>query len=241
MGKDTTLGTLPPSGATAPGLESPVGDSAITDGRLSAHHLADLRGSGLSDETITRAGLRTITDPLEIGRVLGWGKPVSTLGPCLYIPFPDPLTGKPNGFARLKPTRQRPGGGKYEQPKGAGLRAYFTPGAIEAIRNPPFVVGFTEGEKKALAADQAGCPCIGLTGVFSWQKKREDKSAERQLIEDLAGVAWEKSTIWICFDTDEVRKPQVNHARAELARVLQNHHGARVVFVDLPIARGCNN
>lgn len=204
---------------------------------LSPRHLSDLRKSGLSDQTIERVGLRTIRDPWEIGRILGWDGAVRTLGDCLAFPFPDPLTGRLNGFCRLKPDRPRATGGKYEQPKNAGLRAYFTPGAIEAIKSPPFFLGFTEGEKKALAADQAGCPCIGLTGVFSWQSKREGRESERLLIPDLAGLDWRGATVWICFDADDVRKPAVNHARAELARVLQNNHGARVVLVDLPIRR----
>ena len=45
--------------------QSTVGD------RLAPHHLADLRASGLTDETILWAGLRTIHDPVEIGRRLG--------------------------------------------------------------------------------------------------------------------------------------------------------------------------
>jgi len=203
--------------------------------RLSPAHLRELReASGLSDATIAASGMHTLHDPAEVARILRWRQPAKSLGECLAIPFPDPFTGQFNGFARVKPAHPRPGAGKYEQPQGVGLRAYFTPGARMAIQKPGFTVGVTEGEKKSLASDQAGCACIGLTGVFAWQQRWEDKSSERELIPDLDQIDWQGATVWICFDTDEKRKPQVNLARAELARIL-TAHGARVVFVDFPL------
>ncbi len=108
--------------------------------RLSAKHLEELRESGLSDEAVALSGMATITDPVEIGKILRWGRPARSLGPCLKIPFS-------NGFARLKPDKPRIGKDdkpiKYEQPAGAELRAYYTPGAIEAIKAPGFLVLIT--------------------------------------------------------------------------------------------------
>jgi len=204
---------------------------------LAEHHRQKLYGSALTDETIDRMGFRTETDPREITRILNWRRPAKNLGPCLVLPYHH-ADGTRNGFARVRPDRPRTGGGKYEQPAGASGRAYFCPGAVDAIRTPRAPVGITEGEFKALSADQSGCPCIGLAGVWNWQAKREKDGdghgkGERLLIPDLAGIDWRGRPVWIGFDTDESRKPAVNQARAELARVLTDH-GARVVFVDLP-------
>jgi len=210
---------------------------------LTARHLADLRSSGILDETIRRYGIYSSSDPVEIGRILGWDAPAAALGDCLIFPFLDPATGQPNGFARIKPDKPRKNAGKYEQPRKTGLRAFLTHGAIEATTRtgelfPPLVL-ITEGEKKAIASDQAGVPAIGLTGVFAWTLKRSDKSAERELIPDLNAIDWMGRPVVICFDIDEVRKPQVNLARAELARVLTDR-GAHVVFLELPIVRDAN-
>jgi uncharacterized protein DUF3854 len=214
----------------------------LAESQLTARHLAQLReGSGLSDETIVRARLRSVDNWDYIGSSLNmtYHRDAARFGPTLEIPFPD-LNGNASGFSRFKPSNpRRDKNGKrirYEQPKGTPLRAFLAPGIVNALKVPKLTIGFTEGEKKALAADQAGRPCIGLTGVFSWQKKRTDKQAERELIDDLAQIDWEGRTVWICFDTDDERKPSVNHARAELARILEAH-GARVVFVELPVVR----
>ena len=66
----------------------------------------------------------------------------------MLIPFPEPATGEANGFARLKPTTPRAGGGKYEQPRDTGHRAYFSWRVIAAIAaaHLTFVL-ITEGEK----------------------------------------------------------------------------------------------
>jgi putative DNA primase/helicase len=209
--------------------------------RLSPRHLVELRdGSGLTDQTIVDAGFETVVDPARIARELNWRGSAAGLGECLRIPFRDPMTGQFSGFARYKPsTPRRDVKGKaikYEQPLGSPIRPYFPLEVVEAAKQPGFIVGITEGEKKSLAAGQAGCPCIGLTGVFSWQKKREDKKKDRELIPGLSAINWAGSTVWICFDTDDVRKPAVNHARSELARILEQH-GARVVFVNLPLVK----
>ena len=213
------------------------------NGVLLPQHLADLRRSGLSDETIAAAGLYSIDDPQEAARILSWGRPAEWLEACLVYPFPD-VQGRMSGFARLKPDQPRAERGKavkYEQPRGAPPRAYFPPGVIAAIAEPGQTIGIVEGEKKALAAYQAGFPCIGLTGVFAWTSGRDDDGkGERLLIPDLAAIDWNRRIVWICFDTDENRNPNVNHARAELARIL-SALGAVVAFVELPLGcRGSN-
>ncbi len=83
----------------------------------------------------------------------------------------------------------------------------------------------TEGEKKALAADQAGFPCVGISGVWSWQERRDrdgDGKArgKRELIDDLSAIAWEGRSVYIAFDSDVSTNPDVQQAEWELAKAL---------------------
>ena len=100
--------------------------------QLTKRHLAELReGSGLTDETIVRAGIYSTYEPQIIRGYLNWRSGGGELGCCLAIPYPD-LSGNINGFARLKPDNPRRGEGgktvKYEQPIGIPPRAYFDTG-----------------------------------------------------------------------------------------------------------------
>ncbi|MFH1919713.1 MAG: DUF3854 domain-containing protein [Planctomycetota bacterium] len=209
---------------------------------LLPHHFAKLHvESGLSIETIQAAGYRSTTDAKEVACLLNWKRPASGLGPFLVIPFRH-HDGTRNGFARVRPDNPRSDGDggivKYEQPKSKGSRAYFPVGVIPLLADPVAPLGFTEGEIKADCSTQAGCPCVGLPGVWAWQKPRPKDSKKqpqgpRVLIDDLAAIPWKDRLVWITFDTDPRHNPSVNHARAELARVL-TEHGAIVVFVDLP-------
>src|SRR5262249_34692185 len=142
--------------------------------KLTTAHLADLRASGLTDETIARCGFRSTTDHEEIRAVLRWQSYGGSLGPCLVIPYFN-ADGSFNCHCRLKPSNPRKGPDgkpiKYEAPKGVGNRAYFPPGVpTQALHDPSRPLLVTEGEKKAAKADQEGFPCVGLAGAYAWQK-----------------------------------------------------------------------
>lgn len=205
---------------------------------LLPQHLDDLYASGLDHDTIRAAGLYSESDPARLGKLLRWKRPANHFGSALVIPFVDPATGKRNGFARIKPDAPRKKAAKYESPYGSKSRAYFTADAIDAARTRRVAIGLVEGEKKALAATQAGLPTIGISGVWNWQKARprDDNGkpiGERILIDDLAWIDWRERPVWIGFDFDERRNGNVNQAAAELARVL-HHHGAIVTTIKLP-------
>ena len=205
---------------------------------LSAAHLADLRSSGLNDRTIAESGIYTESDPAAVARILNWKRPATNLGPCMVIPFVDPRSGKFNGFSRVKPGNPRTGV-KYEQPRGTPIRAYFGRHDLEALPDPDLrMVGFVEGEKKKLAASQAGLLTIGLTGVWAWQTPRKKGPNgkpidSRELIDDLLAIVWAGRPVWIAFDFDPRRNPSVHQAAAEFARVLHDH-GATVTILELP-------
>lgn len=223
--KEADQGGLPPL--------RPLG-TPLTPRALLPQHREDLYRSGLSDKTIQQSRCHSLTQMRVLREILHWRQlghydddPLA-LGPSLVFPYPD-LGGLFDGFARLKPDRPRTRESgavvKYEQPAGCPLRAYFPRSALEAMRDSLAPLGFTEGEKKALKASQEGLPCIGLAGVWGWQQRRERDDerrpiGERQLLDDLQRIPWKGRSVWIAFDADVRRNPQVNHAVAELARVL---------------------
>jgi putative DNA primase/helicase len=96
----------------------------------------------------------------------------------------------------------------------------------------------TEGEKKAAKADQEGLPCIGLVGVYGWQKKRKQgprgkAEGARELIDGLAPVRWGGRQVYVCFDSDAAENKNVQRAEWYLAQALQAK-GAIVRVVRLP-------
>ena len=214
-------------------------DDKPVDLPLHPDHLADLRRSGLSDDQIRRCGFRSEADPKVITKLLNWTKP-GKLGTCLVIPFVGP-DGSPTTYARLKPGSPRSAGGKpvkYESPAGTANRAYFPPGTRAVLADPTVPLVITEGEKKAAKADQDGFPCVGLVGVYGFQKKRKkapDGTADgpRELIPDLAAVAWIGRSVTIAYDSDAADNPQVRTAEGHLAEVL-TAAGATVRVVRLP-------
>ncbi|MBM4296845.1 MAG: DUF3854 domain-containing protein, partial [Deltaproteobacteria bacterium] len=217
-----------------------VGQHGINGANLTPRHLAELRASGLSDATIAACGFFSLLTPDAIASKLKWSKPAVGLGDALAIPFVG-ADGKPTGYCRLKPDSPRKSKGKtvkYESPRGASNRAYFPPGTRAAIADATIPLIVTEGEKKSAAADQAGYPCIGLVGVYGWQRKRQRDAngnavGERQLIDDLAGIPWQGRPVFVVFDSDAATNPNVQRAELALAEALRRH-GADVRIVRLP-------
>jgi hypothetical protein len=214
---------------------------------VSPEHLSDLTKSGLTKDTIRDAGLRTVTDPAEISRILNWTNPTTALGACLAFPYPG-VDGRPSDYTRLKPIRPRTKSGKaikYESPRQSKNRAYILPGVERSLAsNDKGIILITEGEKKTLAAIQAGYNCIGLVGVYGWQEKRsKDKFGkpigDRRLIPDLSRIIWIGRCVFIVFDSDAASNSNVRHAEAALASALRKA-GATVVVVRLPGAEDGN-
>lgn len=212
---------------------------------LSAHDLADLRGSGLSDETIVRCRFYT-GEGSEIAIIRNWSQESAYLtgkglGAALVIPFLD-RQGGPTGFARVKPhkpreVRNRDGTVKpvkYEQPRGLPIRPYIPPMAWPLIDDPAAPLLVTEGEKKAIAATQAGYACVGLTGVDCWSVSRpKGDRGPRVLLPDLAALPLGGREVYVAFDSDAATNPNVRRAEMALGRALAGR-GAAVRILRLP-------
>ncbi|MBP3954434.1 DUF3854 domain-containing protein [Gemmata sp. G18] len=225
---------------------------------LLPQHLDDLRASGLSDAQVRAAGVYSEPDPGAVAALLGWKHPAPALGPCLCFPFLDP-SGAPVGHVMVKPDHPRQKNGKaikYESPLGKPLRAYFPPSTRAALTDSLAPLLVTEGMKKAIKADQDGFPCVGLAGVYGWCRKRTvgpdgKKTGARELIPDLAAVAWRGRAVTIAFDSDRATNPDVARAERHLAEALTAvgaivrgarlpgaPHGAKVGLDDFLVAHG---
>jgi hypothetical protein len=206
--------------------------------KLLKNHIDDLRRSGLSDDTIKVSRVFSLTDPTAISRHLGWEHPAANLGPCLVFPFLD-LAGKETTYYRVRPDRPRVIDGKtakYESPLGKPNEVYLTPRAREVAADSRVELLFTEGEKKALAADQAGCACVGLVGVWGWGRK--EKEGERpELHPDIKAMNLKSRTVYIVYDSDAVYKNNVRAAEWFFALAL-DAAGANVKVVRIPTKLG---
>jgi hypothetical protein len=236
--------TDPPSDGAIMTDPTPAGNGG--SGLLPAH-LDDLARSGLTAAHAAAAGLYSEPDPAAVAALLNWTGSADALGPCLVFPYLDP-DGRPTGYARVKPATPRadkktPGKViKYEAPKGRPNRAFVPPGTRAALADPAARLLLTEGEKKGLAADAAGFPCLALPGVWAWQAKRPRDAAgkgigPRRLIPDLAAVAWEGRPVVVAFDSDAADNPLVLAAERALVAAL-TAAGAAARAVRLPADPG---
>ncbi len=211
--------------------------------RLLPNHLAELRASGLTDETIAANGVYSEFDPAAVAKLLNWGKArAAVLGPVLVYPHFG-RDGTPLGHATVKPDNPRARGDKpgkitkYENPRGRPNRLYVPAGARAALADPTALIVITEGTKKALAATQHGFPCVSLPGVWNWvaPRPKEDgkKVGPRALMPDLAAIAWAGRPALITYDSDAATNPDVGKAEKALAAILRSL-GADVRVVRLP-------
>jgi len=217
-------------------------DKPHVNGLLTPKHLADLRLSGLSDAQIIACRFQSLQTASDVQKILNWKRYRGELGDCLCIPFVD-ADGKSAEYARLKPDSPRKAKDdgkpiKYESPKGSANRAYFPPATRAALRDSSIPLLLSEGEKKAAKADQEGFPCIGLTGVWNWQKKQSkdaegNRIGERELIDDLATIPWQGRIVFIAYDSDAATNSNVQLAESALAEALQRR-GANVRIIRFP-------
>lgn len=161
-------------------------------------------------ENLARSGI-----PEQRARALGWrhlnseesrqwlGFETDAMVGKLLIPFFDPRDGKPmftsdgREFGRCMLERPIAIGtnkpAKYLAPMNGGQHAYILPEVHRAALQNKRVI-LTEGEKKAVAATDAGSPCIGLCGPYGWFD-----SGTKTLLPELhpyavAGFAW--TVVW---------------------------------------------
>src|SRR5438128_496017 len=109
-------------------------------------HMRDLMASGLSSETIARAGLYSAPER-QVRDILGYGA-----GPGLVFPYRE-INGTHGHYARVKLDQADADGRRYRSPARTPNRLYV-PALLELglLRDVSTSLWLTEGEKKALKA-----------------------------------------------------------------------------------------
>jgi hypothetical protein len=195
---------------------------------LHAEHLADLRASALSDETITAQRIRTVP-PWMIQKLLR-RTPPKPVRHAYVLPYPDPRGGfmphvrmkifpsVERTIAELGPTgtTRRLGVVKYLQPPASGVRIFFPVATIDAVLHSAADLHIIEGEKKALAVAQTGVATIGIAGCEGWHEARSEK-----LHPDLDDVGLEGRIVHLWPDSDVETNPMVAYAMDRLGLALK--------------------
>ena len=194
-----------------------------------AHHLRDLRGSGLTDATIKAAGIYSEASVPKLAAILDWPKYRPSMGPAIVFPYIDDQ-GR-NGDCRVKPDRPRKIKGtfaKYESPHGKPNEPYLPLGVAAVLPDATRELLMSEGEKKSLKSMQSGFPCIGLVGVYGFKPK-----GKMALLPTLERIAWNGRKVFIVFDSDIATNANVQAAESQLGALLKSR-GAVVKVVRLP-------
>lgn len=194
----------------APYTLLPAGDLAL---RFHPDHLSDLRASGLTDETIKAAGVHSLR-PRDFAHFFNLRRGVpGDLETALCFPYQG------GEFARLK-LFPALGKMKYAQPPKTGARLY----APFVVKPGEIIV--TEGEKKTLAAHQAGFNAVGVGGVWNWLSKGEP-------IDDMKLIQWDGRDVTIIPDSDVFQRVDLMRAIYALGRELRSR-GADVLVAQIP-------
>jgi Domain of unknown function (DUF3854) len=187
-------------------------------GSLTPHfhpdHLDDLRASGLTDEIIRSARVYSLR-PRFIERF--FEQVPAKINSALCFPYQG------GTFARIKLFPSL-GKMKYAQARKTGARLYI-PFSISSG-----AVYVCEGEKKTLAAYQAGLNAVGIGGVWNWLSRGEP-------IDDLQLIAWDGRETDIIPDSDVFGRPDLLRAIYALGRELRNL-GAAVYVMQIPQPSG---
>jgi P4 family phage/plasmid primase-like protien len=189
---------------------------------LHADDLADLRRSGLSDQTITSMGClsveaETIRSQTEVKRVRE---------PGYRIPYAGVTdqTGQPYARYRL---RQPIGEMRYVSGLGDDAQLYVPPAFATLPTSDLLVV--TEGEKKASKAVQEGVHCVAIQGVWSWcdaghravEKNDGDRVSDSTLpISSLMEVVRKYKRVLVLGDSDLFTNPQARRGLELLTKSL---------------------
>jgi Domain of unknown function (DUF3854)/Protein of unknown function (DUF3631) len=233
----------PAAGSSTGDVSSPAAGSSARDtatraaeaaSRLSLHQeaLEDLRRSGLSDATIAEAGLYTPA-PGDLPRLLS-ARLAAQVRHVLVLPYDGASSGglwrREDEFVRCKlfpPVSDGHGHTiRYYQRAGTPPRLYIPARARAALADPRVPLLITEGEKKALKANQDGLPCVGLGGLWNWRH-------ERRPIAELDRIDWYGRDALVVPDSDVWTRADLLQPVYALGRELESR-GAVIGVLKLP-------
>jgi hypothetical protein len=222
--------------------------SAVYDrSTLHADHLADLRKSGLTDDTITLQKIRSVP-PSMIDLLLGFR--ARGVRSAYLIPFADPRGGwmdhvklkvfNDEGTADVRGDRvEQPrrvrwlyNGGvrKYLGRRAVPPRLFFPLGTLDRVLRSDEPLYLCEGEKKGLCIAQLSLASIGFESAWGWHAK-----GSRDLLPDFDDVGLVGRVVEIVPDSDWQTNPSIERSIRQLADALR-HRGARARVVIVPPA-----
>ena len=185
--------------------------------RLSLHfhpeHWEDLViKSGLTEETIKMGRVYSLA-PRFISHFFKRHTVPVKITSALAFPYQG------GDFARIKifPALKKM---RYVQPPGTSARLYMP----IPVNNGPLIV--CEGEKKTLAAQQAGLNAVGIGGVWNWVSKGSP-------INDIGLIDWDGREVEIVPDSDVWERQDLMRAIYALGRELKRLGGS-VSLVVIP-------
>jgi Domain of unknown function (DUF3854) len=203
---------------------------------LLPQHEELLTASAISDEVASERGYWSATRRAELEE-LGFGRKAQRV-PSLVIPVHG-VTGELEWCAH-RPDEPRIADGtprKYEIPYGAHQVLDVPQRVRPLLRDPSVPLIVTEGPRKVDSAISHGLVCIGVFGTFAF--RGTDKETQGKVVLGdwehvaLKNGADEGREVYIAFDSDVMRKPEVQDAFDRLSGFL-HRRGARVGFILLP-------
>ena len=182
-------------------------------------HVEDLASSGLEFESLRKKGLVRVVSAADLKKKLKIDDAESGLeyiynaSYSRYKIYRKPLT----GFA-AKAKDSRP---KYVQPENSTNHLYVPPLTDwdTVLEDAAQTIAITEGEKKTIALNLRGVPCVGLGGVNSLGNRKKGQMVLPELKEYVTGGR----NVLIIFDIDEgytTMKPEVSRAALILANLI---------------------
>ncbi|MDQ3829346.1 MAG: AAA family ATPase, partial [Candidatus Tectomicrobia bacterium] len=176
--------------------------------RFQPEHLADLRKSGLSDETIEQSGLYSVR-PSDVSKITA----VSGVISLLAIPYGPTFTRYKVFPTNLK-AKTKSGSLRYTQPGGSGVHLYIPPIIRSGLEDIAIPLGLVEGEKKALKACQDGIPCVAIGGLWNWLE-------DGRLVPDLKAIPLKGRVVILYPDSDVWKRQDLLEAVYRLGQALE--------------------
>jgi hypothetical protein len=187
-------------------------------------HLADLRASNLTDETIQTMGLKSVR-PADISKLASGGLP--DVESALEFPYARLNGNDPFSRYKLFPPQTKDGHTmKYFQQADSGCRLYLLDPILRILPDPRTPLMIVEGEKKTALAVQSGRMAVGVSGVWAW-------SENGQAIPDFDHIAWVDREVDIVFDSDTWTRDDLQRALFALGKEIEGR-GAKVTAPVIP-------
>jgi hypothetical protein len=205
-----------------------------------AHRRQLMDESGITEDIIHARGYRSLssTEAAAVLKAQGFSRRQCQLGSGLLIPVLG-SDGQP-GLYQFRPDHPRRNQQdkviKYETPSRSTMRLDMGIGQRECLRNPQIPLWITEGVKKGDAGRSHDLCIISLLGVWNFRGRNDDGGLTA--LGEWEDIALNNGRqVLIAFDSDVMRKPEVQSALRRLKQWLETK-GAKVTIVYLPEGEG---